>query len=54
MTIGEKFDNAAAFVAYVENTFGMGVVDSKVETFFNNNKDMDFNYTGVLKAIKAL
>jgi|SaaInlStandDraft_4_1057021.scaffolds.fasta_scaffold28131_4 hypothetical protein len=54
MTISEKFENATAFITYVEDTFGLGVVDSKVSTFFNNNKDLPFSFTGILMAIKKL
>ncbi len=54
MTLGEKFKDGAVFLAYVEETFGVAFNATKVKTFYTNNKDMRFTYTGILKALKAL
>lgn len=54
MTLGEKFTDGAAFLAYVEETFGVAFIDTKVKDFYTNNKSMRFTYTGILKALKAL
>lgn len=54
MTLGEKFKTSAEFVNYVENTFGLALMDSKVMAFYDANKAMRFTYTGIVKAIEKL
>jgi hypothetical protein len=54
MTLGEKFKTGEEFIAYVENSFGIAVVDTKVKTFYEQNLNTRFTYTGILKAVEAL
>ncbi len=54
MTLSEKFTDGQAFLHYVEQTFGVAFIDTKVTAFFNENPNMRFTYTGILKALKAL
>ncbi len=54
MTIGQKFDTSAKFVAYIEACFGLGFVDSKLTDFYKVNQSTRFTYTGILRALKAL
>ena len=54
MTLGEKFKTSTEFVNYVENTFGLALMDSKVMAFYDANKAMRFTYTGIVKAIEKL
>ena len=54
MTIGEKFTTATDFVLYLENTFGIDLVDAMVEEYYHTHLDNKFTYTGVLKDVKAL
>jgi len=54
MTLGEKFIDSTSFITYMANTFNIVIDDKTLETFFNNNVDMRFSYTGLLKSIKSL
>lgn len=55
VTIGTKFETSYAFVSYVKKTYGLTTVtDSKLKAFFENNKNLKFSNTGILKAVKAL
>lgn len=54
MTLSEKFKTSTDFVNYVENAFGLALMDSKVKAFYDANKTMRFTYTGIVKAIEKL
>lgn len=54
MSISQKFKTSAEFVLYVEEAFGIGFVDAKLEVFYNENQNFKFTYTGLLKALKSL